>query len=587
MKRINIFNKLFAGIMSEKTTDKHKCKIGKLIGRGSYGSVHKIEGDDNMVLKIYDIKRKNTKKDEENTIHFPFDAIREISIYKTLLETEHVIHNVRVITDEIDGISGIDNLIIKMPRLDINLYEYLTHVNKTPNLETIKTILFGIIDAMYCADSKFILHRDIKPQNIMLKLADDGKTIIKSYLIDWGISQYFYSTALRETIDFPIQTIWYRSPEAFYGSKKKFYSNSVFTNHQNIDIWSIGIIALELATGKRYMEGLDTPKQIDKMIDFIGLYDDEILSGYSTQYTRDWKISKQFKSRERFEKFIKLVIGSGKDLLVDFILKCLIFMPSKREPIYKLYHHKLFENFPKRMYPEMIIDKIESIKKLNYSFDDILVKNPTYFKYLNNALRSISESLKTSKADFITQDYYIIVELLNLYTSKNKINMITKFPWLVLATICIVLWMKNICIDDVVNFNVIKEETNINAYGDFYFEVTDNLLNDEIVVNAYDDTVMFVNELYGLIDYNIIFRTVAMYSMCLPIHLKEIYKRICVEILSDHNFFRIPQEELFNGILMFIKLKYHHFDSCIDALLLDITVDPKILEMLNSIHMCK
>lgn len=586
MKRINIFNKLFTGNMSEKPIDKDKYKVGKLIGRGSYGAVYEIEGDKNMVLKIYDRRRKDNKEEVKN-IHFPFDAIREISIYKTLLATEHVIHDVKVLTDEIDGISGTDNLIIKMSKLDMNLHDYLRYIDNTPSLDTIKTILFGVIDAMYCADSKFILHRDVKPQNIMLKLADDGKTIIKSYLIDWGMSQYFYSTALRETINFPIQTIWYRSPEAFYGSKKKFYDNSVYTNHLNIDIWSIGIIALELATGKRYMEEVDTPKQMYKMTDFIGLYDDEIMSEYTIHYTKDWQFSKEFKSRERFEKFVKLVVGPKKDVLIDFIFKCLVFTPSKREPIYKLYHHKLFETFSKRVYPEMIIDKIESIKKLNYSFDDILLKNPSYFEYLNNALIAISESLKTSKGDFITQDYYIIVELLNLYVSKNKINMITQFPWLVLATISIVLWMKNISIDDVVNFNVIKEETNINAYGDFYFEITGSSLNDELIVSAYDSTVMFVNEIFGLIDYNIIFRTVAMYSMCLPSHLKEIYKRICVEMLSDHNFFMIPQEELFNGILMFIKLKYHHFDSYIDTLLLDIIVDPKILEMLNSVHKCK
>lgn len=80
----------------------------------------------------------------------------------------------------------------------------------------------------YCHSNR-IIHRDIKPQNILLSL--DGT--IK--LADFGLARTYNIPVKRYTHE--VVTLWYRSPELLLDSY--FYSTS-------IDIWSLGCIFSEM-----------------------------------------------------------------------------------------------------------------------------------------------------------------------------------------------------------------------------------------------------------------------------------------------------------------------------------------------------
>src|SRR5690606_34877314 len=73
-----------------------------------------------------------------------------------------------------------------------------------------------------------IIHRDIKPQNIVIS---DGH----AKLIDYGICSLSQIDPNREVI-----TSWYRPPEVEAGKK---YDNSV-------DIWSLGVVLAESVIGQ-------------------------------------------------------------------------------------------------------------------------------------------------------------------------------------------------------------------------------------------------------------------------------------------------------------------------------------------------
>ena len=92
-------------------------------------------------------------------------------------------------------------------------------------------LLFQICEGLKYAHSRNIIHRDIKPQNILMK-----NGIPK--LSDWGLSRFLAGSKVSTTQ--PSFTPYYAAPEQISGK----------TKDQRTDIWQIGVIFYELVTGK-------------------------------------------------------------------------------------------------------------------------------------------------------------------------------------------------------------------------------------------------------------------------------------------------------------------------------------------------
>lgn len=102
-------------------------------------------------------------------------------------------------------------------------------------------IAHQIAEAMQAAHDKGIIHRDIKPQNILI--TEDGKIKVA----DFGIARAVTSATLVNTNE-AIGSVHYASPEQSRGG---------FVDKRS-DIYSFGILLYELATGRVPFEG-DTP----------------------------------------------------------------------------------------------------------------------------------------------------------------------------------------------------------------------------------------------------------------------------------------------------------------------------------------
>lgn len=93
-------------------------------------------------------------------------------------------------------------------------------------------IMLQLTDAMAHAHDRFIIHRDIKPQNVMI--LENG--IIK--ITDFGIAQALNSTELTQT-NSVMGTVHYLPPEQANGQGSTIRS----------DIYSMGVLMYELLTG--------------------------------------------------------------------------------------------------------------------------------------------------------------------------------------------------------------------------------------------------------------------------------------------------------------------------------------------------
>lgn len=95
-------------------------------------------------------------------------------------------------------------------------------------LEHIKNLAKQILEGIHYLHSNFIMHRDMKPENLML--TDHGQLKI----IDFGMAKQFGPVVQHSKNNI---TLVYRPPEILMGTW--FYGPSA-------DMWSVGCILAEL-----------------------------------------------------------------------------------------------------------------------------------------------------------------------------------------------------------------------------------------------------------------------------------------------------------------------------------------------------
>ena len=211
------------------------------IGQGSFSQVykgeHKKTGEIVAIKKINITFTKNLTRDHIE---------REINIMKTLNHP----HIVKLYENIYDTYNNVYLIMEYCPNGDLS-----TFLNKKPLKEKyVKRYMVQIASATkYLYDNK-ILHRDIKPQNIMMVDND----IIK--LTDFGFAKIFNSDN-----DNMAQTICgspiYMAPEIIKCNK---YSIKT-------DLWSIGVILYEMIIGKPPYKAI-SHIQLIQMIDTQPIY---------------------------------------------------------------------------------------------------------------------------------------------------------------------------------------------------------------------------------------------------------------------------------------------------------------------------
>ena len=105
-------------------------------------------------------------------------------------------------------------------------------------LPEVMDIMTQLLSAVMCAHDSYIIHRDIKPQNVMI--LDDGKVKI----MDFGIAMALNSNELTQT-NSVMGSVHYLPPEQANGSGSTIKS----------DIYSLGILMYELLIGKVPFKG--------------------------------------------------------------------------------------------------------------------------------------------------------------------------------------------------------------------------------------------------------------------------------------------------------------------------------------------
>ncbi|MEJ1279584.1 cyclin-dependent kinase 5 [Cricetulus griseus] len=191
------------------------------IGEGTYGTVFKAKNRETH--EIVALKRVRLDDDDEGV---PSSALREICLlkelkHKNIVRLHDVLHSDKKLTLVFEFCDQVKEGWV----VGEDLKKYFDSCNGDLDPEIVKSFLFQLLKGLGFCHSRNVLHRDLKPQNLLINRNGELK------LADFGLARAFGIPVRCYSAE--VVTLWYRPPDVLFGAK--LYSTS-------IDMWSAGCI---------------------------------------------------------------------------------------------------------------------------------------------------------------------------------------------------------------------------------------------------------------------------------------------------------------------------------------------------------
>eukprot|EP00923_Selenidium_pygospionis_P003375 GHVN01005365.1.p1 GENE.GHVN01005365.1~~GHVN01005365.1.p1 ORF type:complete len:545 (+),score=86.78 GHVN01005365.1:1532-3166(+) len=294
------------------TTVHDRYERNEVLGEGTYGVV--FQAQNLRTGQRVAMKRSRLDIYDEG---LPPSAVRELALLRDLSEHPNVVQLHEVSCNS-------SRLYMVCECLDYDLKKYLKAHNRRIPYPEVKSVLYQILKGISWCHGHRVMHRDLKPHNILL---DKDASTVK--LADFGLARPAHAAG--KTITHEVITLWYRPPELLMGGCN--YSDAV-------DIWSTGCILAELLSGQPIFMGDCEVDTLFKIFKVLG-----------TPTIEDWPSMVELpeaSERENWPKF-----RSNQDSLrglreeldddgVDLLRKMLVYDPAKRITAVEALQHPWF-----------------------------------------------------------------------------------------------------------------------------------------------------------------------------------------------------------------------------------------------------
>ena len=385
-----------------KKVDLSCFKIGKKLGEGNFGYVNIVYSKtNNNIYAMKTIKKQNRTEQDFKKVE------REVKLIKNL-DNPHVVkyytsfrenENLHIIMEYINGIN-----------LEKILYDNIKE-GKLIDEKTIWNYLIQCLNGlMYLHENEKIIHRDIKPDNLII----DNDGILK--IVDFGIS-----AVKKEDVDDEIKfhnTI--TGPKCFMSLEMRSREEYDFKS----DLYMLGISFLYIMSGKiiTYYEFKNLSIK-DQILGLKNKYSDNLIN-FITKLLETPE--KRPNTKAAYTEAV--IIHSNKYLKISSIcssILCLFSIPTfnsyfKSNNINLLLEHDKNNKEPKYINLKLFKNAYDNIDPLNFDNDSATnecLKLRTIM-YINHEKMNFIEEIEPK--EFLTDLFNNLHFELNKYNDKNK-----------------------------------------------------------------------------------------------------------------------------------------------------------------------
>lgn len=288
------------------------------LGSGAYGTVaaFRASGREFAVKKV------------ERVLDEPLVALRTLREIRLLSQLCHP--NVLSIQDVFVEGPSFQDAYICLELMDSDLAHLICPSRELLADQQVRSILHQVLCGLLCLHSARVIHRDLKPGNILVKVSGDVKIGDLGLARSIDIVPEDLGSGDLELLTEYVVTRHYRAPEVVLTPMQYTYA---------VDIWSVGCIFGEIWERKPMFKGKDSLDQIRKIVVAMGRISADDTSWISRR-SAGWKFMERCTQSPRRADFCW---PDMEPVAADLLVQLLRFNPARRLTAEQALHHAYFE----------------------------------------------------------------------------------------------------------------------------------------------------------------------------------------------------------------------------------------------------